>query len=171
LENFNIMRIFYLLISMDQTSNRDGGFMATQEYVVQLRKGEGERTTTARVRDAELRLGATSGDPSAGFNPAETLLSAAGACITSSFGLVARNSGITVSRFDVVVRGVRQDSPPSLVSIDYQIELESPATDDKIDRVLKIAERNSTVLSTLKRAVEVHGSWHRIQHAAQDRQT
>ncbi len=153
---------------MKKTIIKDGVSMATQEYVVRLHKGAAERTTTARVRDAELRLGATSGDPSAGFNPAETLLSAAGACITSSFGLVARNSGVTVDRFDVTVRGVRQDAPPLLLSIEYQIELESSAPDEKIDRILKIAERNSTVLSTLKQAVEVRGTWHRIQDSAHE---
>lgn len=139
--------------------------MATQEYLVSLRRQENGETTVASVRDFELRLASKSGDPSVGINPAETLLSAVGACITSSLGLVARNSRARLDRLDVVVKGIRQDRPPLLLSIRYRIFLDTPESDEKIERILMIAERNSTVISTLKQAVDIQGEWRRISGA------
>ncbi len=135
--------------------------MATQEYRVSLRRQENGETTIASVRDFELRLASKSGDPSVGINPAETLLAAVGACITSSLGLVARNSRVRLDRVEVVVEGTRQDSPPMMIFIRYTVFLDTPEPDDKVDRLLRIAERNSTVISTLKGAVDVQGGWRR----------
>ena len=39
--------------------------------------------------------------------------------------------------------------------------IDSPESDARINSVFRIAERNSTVLSTLKTAVQVTGEWQR----------
>ena len=135
--------------------------MENQEYTVDLNRKPDGRKTVATTRTFSIELGSKSGDPSAGFNPAETLLAAAGGCITSSMGLVAANSGLRIDGFRVKVTGVRQAKPPKLVSIRYRISIDSPEDDDRIDKVFRIAERNSTVLSTLKAAVQVTGEWQR----------
>jgi len=135
--------------------------MATQEYYVDLKRNENGTTTTASVRSFSLELGAKSGDPSAGFNPAEALLAAAGGCITSSMGLVASNSGVQIDGMKVAVTGVRQDSPPKIISIHYELTIDSPDTDRRIDSIFKVARKNSTVLSTLQETMELKGEWHR----------
>ncbi|MDZ7794688.1 MAG: OsmC family protein [Spirochaetia bacterium] len=94
-------------------------------------------------------------------NPAETLLAAAGGCITSSMGLVASNSGVQIDGLKVKVTGVRQDSPPKIISIHYELTIDSPDTDRRIDSIFKVARRNSTVLSTLRETMELKGEWHR----------
>jgi uncharacterized OsmC-like protein len=135
--------------------------MAQQNYKVALNRSSDGRTTVASVRDFTIELGSKSGDPSCGFNPAETLLASAGACITSSLGLVAANSGVRIDSLAVQVSGLRQDKPPRLLSIHYELTIDSPDIDDRITRIIRIAERNSTVLSTLKEAVQLTGEWHR----------
>ena len=135
--------------------------MEYQEYTVDLTRNPDGRTTVAATRTFSIELGSKSGDPSAGFNPAETLLAAAGGCITSSMGLVADNSGLRVDGLRVNVIGVRQAKPPKLVSIRYKLTIDSPESDARINSVFRIAERNSTVLSTLKTAVQVTGEWQR----------
>ena len=54
---------------------------------------------------------------SVGFNPEETLLSAAGACMTSSLGLVAKNSGVEIGGARIHAVGTRQDDPPRLITV------------------------------------------------------
>jgi len=132
-----------------------------QTYKVNLYRAENSPRSTVKVRDFTLELGTTSGDPSTGFNPAETLLSAVAGCITSSFLLVAKNSHVPVGAVSVEVSGIRQRMPPQLISVSYVISIQSSAENEKIERLLSIAERNSTVLSTLRKAIPVNGSWKR----------
>lgn len=137
--------------------------MDTQTYSVRLnRTDEGDRTV-AEVRDFSLTLGAKAGDLSKGFNPAETLLSSAGACITTSLGLVAENSKVEIDSIAVTVTGTRQSDPPRVIAADIELEIVSPATDEKLERVLRIAEKSSTIVSTLKEAMEITVTWRRAE--------
>ncbi|MDA3951808.1 MAG: OsmC family protein [Spirochaeta sp.] len=133
----------------------------TQTYSVTLQRHSDGNRTTASVRDFSITLGCKAGDLSWGFNAAETLLAAAGTCITTSLTLVARNSKITLEELNVSVAGVRQSDPPRLISAEIEVAVASPADDGKIDRIFEIAGRNSTVLSTLREAMDVRLSWKR----------
>lgn len=136
--------------------------MSTNSYSVHLsRQPEGD-TTVAAVRDFTLTLSSKAGDSSVGFNPVETLLSAAGACITSSLGLVAKNSDVSIGDVKVTVTGTRQSDPPQLVAAEVEVALSSPETDKKLERVFRIAERSSTILSTLREALELQVTWKRL---------
>jgi len=135
--------------------------MSFQEYSVRMnRLSEGDRIV-AEVREFSLTIGSKAGDSSVGFNPVETLLSAAGACITSSLGLVAKNSKIDIENISVTATGTRQPDPPRLISAVIEVALSSPAPDDKIDRIFRIADRSSTVVSTLREAMELELNWKR----------
>ncbi len=134
----------------------------TQTYSVTLSRHTDGNRTTARVRDLSITLGCRAGDLSWGFNAAETLLAAAGTCITTSLTLVARNSKIDIDDLTVSVEGVRQADPPRLISADIEVGVSSPAEDAKIDKIFEIAGRNSTVLSTLREAMDIRLSWKRL---------
>lgn len=137
--------------------------MSTQEYSVDLhRHADGERTT-ATVRDFSLELGSKAGDLSVGFNPVETLLSAAGACITSSLGLVARNSDVAIEDMSVSAKATRESDPPHVISAELEVSISSPADDDKLERIFRIAGRSSTVVSTLREAMDVTLKWSRLE--------
>lgn len=137
--------------------------MSNQQYCVHLVRRPESGTTTAEVRDFSLTVGCTANDPSVGFNAVETLLSAAGACITSSLLLVAANSKVDVGRVEVAACAVRQPDPPLLISASLEVSIASPAPDEKIDRIVQIASRNSTVISTLHNALELDLSWKRVE--------
>ena len=137
--------------------------MSTQTYSVDLSRTDDKNRTVAEVRDFSLTIGARAGDLSKGFNPAETLLSSAGACITTSLGLIAENSSVPIDNINVKVTGTRQSNPPRLIAADLELELTSPATDEKLERVLRKAEKSSTVLSTLREAMEITVNWKRTE--------
>lgn len=113
----------------------------------------------ASVRDFELQLGARRADPTAGFNPVETLLSALGDCLLTALDYVAELSKITVAEAWIELEATRQDKPPSLIRIRYTLHLASEAPKDRIERLVGLAERNSTVFQTLSQAIPIEGSW------------
>ena len=135
--------------------------MATQEYSVDLTRAEDGNTVDASVREFGLTLGSKARDMSVGFNPVETLLSAAGACITSSVGLVAKNSGVELDNLRIHAVGTRQEDPPKLIKVTLQLSVGSSAPDQKIDSVVRIATKASTVVSTLREALDIRVGWSR----------
>ena len=136
--------------------------MGIQQYEVHLvRQADGIRTV-ARVRDFSIVLGAHRGDASAGFNAVETLLSAAGACLTSSLNMVAELSGVRLLDLEVDVSATRQDKPPTLTEIRYAIRVRTEADEQRLARLLSLAERNSTVVSTLRLSIPVSGEISKI---------
>ncbi|WP_123106148.1 OsmC family protein [Acidithiobacillus sulfuriphilus] len=113
----------------------------------------------ASVRDFEIRLGAKRADPTAGFNPVETLLSSMGACLLTAIAFVAEASHIPLAGARIELEATRQDRPPILTQIHYMLYLKSDASPEQLDRLVDLAKRNSTVFQTVSLAVSVEGGW------------
>jgi putative redox protein len=113
----------------------------------------------ASVRHFELLLGAKRGDPTAGFNPVETLLSALGDCLLMALDFVAELAKIPIAKAWIELEATRQDKPPVLTLIRYTLHLASEAPKERLDRLTGLAERNSTVFQTLSQALPIEGSW------------
>ena len=137
--------------------------MGTQTYEVRIERSPDGHHVSSSVRDFKLELGAHRGDPDAGFNAVETLLSAFGACFSSSFGMVAELSHVSIESLGMTVSAERQDKPPKITGIRYMAFIKADADDNKIDRLVALAERNSTVISTLRESVLVAGGWRRYE--------
>jgi putative redox protein len=119
----------------------------------------------AEVRQFRLTLGAHRGDQGAGVNPVETLLSAVGACLLSAVASVADASHVSIKRAEVELSAERQDRPPTLVGLTYTLYLETDVTEERLERLMVLAERNSTVFQTIAKAIPVQGSVSRYRPA------
>lgn len=137
--------------------------MGTQTYEVQIERSDEGLRVRSRVRDFVLELGARRGDPNAGFNAVETLLSAVGTCFTTSFTMVAELSQVQIEKLRIAVSATRQDKPPLITDIRYAAFIGTDADDAKVDRLVALAERNSTVIGTLRTAVSLSGQWRRYE--------
>ncbi len=135
--------------------------MGTQSYEVELDRTADGLRVRSKAREFTVELGAHRADPAAGFNAVETLLSAVGSCFSTSFAMVAELSHVAVGKLKVRVSAVRQDRPPLLTSIRYSAFIETDADDAKVARLVGLAERNSTVIGTLRGAVPLSGEWRR----------
>jgi uncharacterized OsmC-like protein len=131
-------------------------------FTVAVARAPDGATVSARVREFELAIGSRAGDFSVGFNPLETVLSAAGACITSALGLVAANSGVAIDDVRVTVTGTREAEPPRIATIHLDLAIASPETTEKLETIVRIARRTSTVVSTLATATELTLTWRRL---------
>ncbi|MGC9217612.1 OsmC family protein [Acidithiobacillus sp.] len=132
--------------------------MSQQTYQVRVERTDSMHVT-ASVRGFDIPLGAKRADPTAGFNPVETLLSAMGACLLTAISFVAEASHILLAGARIELEATRQDRPPVLTDIRYVLHLKSDASPEQLDHLLDIAKRNSTVFQTISLAVPVEGRW------------
>lgn len=133
--------------------------MATQTYSVQVERSQDGFHVRSSVRNFNLELGAHRGDPNVGFNAVETLLSAVGACFSTSLSMVAELSRVRIDKLRMTVSAERQDKPPRINEIRYTAFIQTGADKAKVDRLVALAEQNSTVIGTLRTAVPVSGEW------------
>lgn len=129
-----------------------------QTYQVRVERTDLQHAR-ASVRAYTLELGARRADTEAGFNPVETLLAAAGACLLTGLQFVAKASQIPLESAWVELEATRQDKPPTLTQIHYRLYLQSPAPQERLQQLVVLAQRNSTVLQTLAQGVRLEGTW------------
>jgi uncharacterized OsmC-like protein len=120
-----------------------------------------ERQDEAHVRASShghtLTLGVRRGDPTAGFNAAETLLASLGACLITNVNALADKMRLQVNGVHVEIEGDRRDEPPCLVQIRYRLLLDSPEPPDKLEKLHELAVKWGTVTNTLLDGVAVWG--------------
>ena len=102
------------------------------------------------------------GNPYA-FNPAELLLAALSACMIKGIERV-----VPILKFDlrgVVVRvhGVRQDVPPRMESITYEIEVDTDDPDHRLALLHENVKKYGTVFNTVAPGTDLSGIMQRKQ--------
>lgn len=146
----------------DPDRRLEGRGGAGQRYRVRSeRSADGLRALT-QVRQFTLDTGAHRGDPDAGPNAVETLLTAIGSCLLTGLGMVAEGSHIPLDAVAIDLEAARSDRPPRITSVTYAIHLASSAPDGRLARLVELAERNSTVLGSLRGCgFAIEGRWDR----------
>ena len=79
--------------------------------------------------------------------------------------MVAELSDVRVERLRMTLSAERQDKPPRIAGIQYTAFIQTHADDAKVDRLVALAERNSTVIGTLRTGIPISGSWERHEGA------
>lgn len=115
-----------------------------------------ERQDEAHARASShghtLTMGVRRGDPTAGFNAAETLLASLGVCLITNVNALAAKM-----RLRVEVEGERRDEPPGITQIRYRLVLDSPEPLEKLEKLHEMAFKWGTVTNTLLDGVVVEG--------------
>lgn len=118
----------------------------------------GSRT---RCKDAELTLDTDlQGRPDA-FNPAELLLAAVSACIIKGIERVTPMLGLSLRGVEVRVDGVRQDAPPKMESITYEIIVDTDEPDQRLERLHDNVKKFGTVFNTVAPGTQLSGTLRR----------
>jgi len=113
--------------------------------------------STARCKDASLTLDTDlAGRPDA-FNPAELLLAALSACMIKGIERVTPILGFQWRGVEVSVQGVRQDVPPRLESIDYEIRIDSDESDQRLALLHENVRKYGTVFNTVAPGTHLSG--------------
>lgn len=121
---------------------------AGMSYAVTVTRQD-ERQAVAAARGHELTLNIKKGDGSAGFNAAETLLAALGACMLTNINALAAKMRLQLNDAQMQFTAVRQDEPPILTEIKYELLLDSPEPPEKLEELYRLSVKWGTVTSTL----------------------
>ena len=103
----------------------------------------------AEARGHVLKLNVKKGSEEAGFNAAETLLSALGACILTNVNAIGEKMRLDIRSARIEFEADRRDDPPALTQICYRLILDSPAPREKLEELHALSLKWGTVTNTL----------------------
>ena len=111
----------------------------------------------ARCKNAEIALDTDlAGNPDA-FNPAELLLAALSACMIKGIERVTPILKFSLRGVEVRVNGVRQDVPPKMESIDYEIVVDTDEPERRLELLHENVKRYGTVFNTVAPGTQLSG--------------
>ena len=115
----------------------------------------------SRCKNAVITLDTDmAGNPQA-FNPAELLLAALSACMIKSIERVTPILKFQLRGAEVRVHGVRQDVPPRMESIRYEIIVDTDEPDRRLGLLHENVRKYGTVFNTVAPGTELTGELHR----------
>ena len=129
----------------------------TQSYHVSLRRA-GEIHALAEAHGHALQLGVHRGDPEAGFNAAETLMAALGACLMTNINSMADRMHLQIDDARIEIDGIRRSDPPALITLEYTLILVSPEPEEELAALHEKAVKWGTVTNTLMNGVHPGGT-------------
>lgn len=91
------------------------------------------------------------------FNPAELLLAALSACMLKSIERVMPILKFELRGVEVRVHGVRQDVPPRMESITYEIVVDTEEPDRRLALLHENVKKYGTVFNTVAPGTELSG--------------
>lgn len=113
--------------------------------------------SSARCKDAEIALDTDmNGRPDA-FNPAELFLSAIAACMIKGIERVAPINHFKFRGVEVRLHGVRQDSPPFMSSITYELIVDTDEDDRRLELMHHNVLKYGTISNTVAAATKLEG--------------
>ncbi len=126
------------------------------EYRVSARRVDAHGST-AETKAASIILDTDIAGRADAFNPAELLLASIAACMIKGAERVAPMIKFDLLGMEVRLHGARQDAPPKMIRIDYEIIVDTPESDQRLDLLHKNIRKYGTVSNTIAAATELNG--------------
>lgn len=131
------------------------------EYRVAARRVD-SHGSEAMAKEARLTLDTDLAGRLDAFNPVELLLASLAACMLKG---IERVTPMLKFQFDgaaVTLTGLRQDAPPKLISVDYEIVVTTRETDQRLDLLHRNILKYGTISNTLAGALTLSGIIRRV---------
>jgi uncharacterized OsmC-like protein len=126
------------------------------EYRVSARRID-SHGSVASTKEAEIVLDTDiKGRPDA-LNPAELFLAAIAACMIKGIERVTPMLKFDLRGVEVKLHGVRQDSPPKMISIDYELIVDTEETDQRLELLHTNVRKYGTISNTVAVATKLEG--------------
>lgn len=126
------------------------------EYAVQAKRMD-THGGVASTKEATVILDTDVNGRRDAFNPAELLLAAVAACILKGIERVTPLLNFRFRGVEVRLHAVRQESPPKLVSIAYEIVVDTDEADHRLDLLHNNVKKYGTVFNTVALGTELSG--------------
>jgi len=115
----------------------------------------------SRCKDAEIVLDTDLEGNRNAFNPAELLLAALSACMIKGIERVVPILKFSLSAVEVRIQGVRQDVPPKMESIGYEIIVDTEESDQRLALLHENVKKYGTVFNTVAPGTDLSGTLRR----------
>jgi len=112
----------------------------------------------ATAKAARITLDTAMAGRDDAFNPAELLLASLAACMLKAAERAAPLLGFASRGVAVSLHGVRQDSPPKMTRIDYEVVVDTDESDQRLDLLHRNIRKYGTISNTLAETVELVGA-------------
>lgn len=113
--------------------------------------------SSARCKDAHLTLDTDLAGRRDAFNPAELLLAALSACMIKGIERVTPILHFQLRHVEVHIHGVRQDAPPRMESIHYEILVDTDESDARLELLHENVKKYGTVFNTVSPGTALSG--------------
>lgn len=117
----------------------------------------------ASCKAADITLDTDINNRDDAFNPAELLLAALSACIIKGIERVTPILKFELRGVEVRVTGVRQDTPPKMESIEYEIIVDTDESDRRLVLLHDNVKKFGTVFNTLAPGTQLGGVLRRAE--------
>jgi uncharacterized OsmC-like protein len=125
--------------------------------------GHGTRIT---CKGAELVADTDPAGRTDAFNPAELLLASVAACMMKGIERVTPMLNFSLRGVTIQLTGERQDAPPRMTRIDYEILVDTDETDRRLELLHQNVRKYGTISNTIALAVPLNGTLGRSPTAA-----
>lgn len=112
----------------------------------------------ARTKDAVLTLDTDVGGRPDAFNPAELFLTSIAACMIKGIERMIPLLKFKLRGVEVKLHGVRQDSPPKMVSINYELIIDTDEDDRRLELLHANVRKYGTISNTVAAAAKLEGT-------------
>ena len=112
----------------------------------------------AVAKEAEIVLDTDLAGRRDAMNPVELLLSALAACMLKGIERVTPMLEFQIDGVEVELEGIRQDAPPKLTLIRYQITVDSAESDQRLDLLHRNILKYGTISNTLSATLPLEGT-------------
>ena len=127
------------------------------EYSVHARRID-DHGSLATAKQAEVTLDTDVEGREDAFNPAELFLAAVAACMIKGIERVTPMLKFELRGVEIKLHGVRQDSPPKMISIDYEIIVDTDEDDRRLELLHTNVRKFGTISNTVAEATKLEGS-------------
>ncbi|WP_376873385.1 OsmC family protein [Albirhodobacter sp. R86504] len=127
------------------------------DYRVEARRVD-HHGSLAIAKEAEVVLDTDMAGQLDAMNPVELLLASLASCILKGTERVIPMLHFDLRGVEVSLRGVRHDRPPKIITIRYEITVDTDETDARLALLHKNLQRFGTIYNTLAGTTDLSGT-------------
>jgi uncharacterized OsmC-like protein len=126
-------------------------------YTITARR-TGPAAAEAETKQARLTLDTDPAGRTDAFNPAELFLTAVAACMLKGIERVGPMLGFDLRGAEVRVHGERQDSPPRMLRVEYELVVDTNESDARLSLLHRNVRKYGTIYNTVSAALPLVGT-------------
>ena len=116
-----------------------------------------EHGSLAKTKDAEIALDTDIAGRRNAFNPAELFLASIAACMIKGIERAIPMLKFQLRDVEVKLHGVRQDAPPKIISVEYELIVDTDESDHRLELLHTNLRKYGTISNTVAEATPLKG--------------